>query len=56
MTRKILQEVVERKVVRVKEGEPIKKAATLYKKSATEHKERDTANTTATIGSGEKEI
>ena len=42
--------------ITVREGEAIKKAATLYKKSAIEYKKRDTTNTTATIGSGEKEI
>ena len=51
-----LREVVERRFVEGREDETIKKAASEYKKAATEYKERDTANTAAIFGSGEKEI
>ena len=49
-----LREVVERKFVEGREDETIKKAASEYKKAATEYKERDTANTAAIFGSGER--
>ena len=50
------REVVERKIVEGREKETIKKAASVYKEAATEYKERDTGNTAAIFGSGEKEI